>query len=130
MVHPSPMDKTAMTTVAIDDKAQQWLRSLEDRESARSNMPLQDARKVVARRLSVAPGTLENLRRGRIKGIRAGLFERLRMAVVRELETEIGLLNHELEMARRGSLAASSDEISAMEAQSSRLRELASAKTE
>lgn len=114
-----------MNAASADLQAQEWARSLEDRERARSSLPLQGARKIVARHLGVSPGTLENLRRGRIKDVRAGLLERLRTAVVRELETEIGRLNHELEMARAGCRGASADEIASMVAETDRLRALA-----
>lgn len=40
----------------------------------------------VARRLGVAPGTLWNIRKGRTKGIRAWVEQRLRAAVIREDE--------------------------------------------
>jgi len=122
------MDKSSMNAVASDLQAQEWARSLEDRERARSSLPLQGARKIVARHLGIAPGTLENLRRGRIKGVRAELLERLRACVVGELETEIDRLNHELEMARAGGHRASAGEIAEMAAEVVRLREIAAAK--
>ena len=49
----------------------------------------------MARRLGTAPGTLENLSRSRLKGVREWLYSKLLSAVVAEVEREIAALNHE-----------------------------------
>ena len=63
----------------------------------------------LARALGCAPGTLENLRRARLKGVRAALAERLSALLVRELAREIENLEHELAMARAGARRVDAD---------------------
>jgi len=101
---------------AIDAAARQWASELENREKARSGVPLTIARQTVARRLSVAPGTLEGLRRGRGKGARAWLVERLQSAFVRELELEIARLTHERQMALQIGMDTREDQVREIEA--------------
>jgi len=90
-----------MSSVAVDTVARDWTRRLERAEASRTGLPIEDARKRVARRLGVLPGTLENIGKGRIKGIRNWVAQKIRQAVIREIEAEIARLQHELEMARR-----------------------------
>lgn len=60
------------------------------------------ARDRVADCLGCAPGTLENAARGRLKRIEHWLVMGLRALVARELEREIGALEHELMVLRAG----------------------------
>lgn len=103
-----------MTTVAFENTAREWARALETREAGRSGIPVRMARKTIARKIGVAPGTLENLANGRMKRLSAWCFERLRGAVVAELQQEIGRCQHELEIARQCGLDPRSAEISAL----------------
>lgn len=92
-----PGDKR-VNAFSVED-AQELLKRHEKRLVARGHsLPL--ARKKIAVGLGVAPGTLENVRRGRVKENRGfkGLCADLRAFVARELEAEIGRLRHELEM--------------------------------
>lgn len=76
---------------------------LEDREAARLNLKLPDARAWLARTIGLSVGTLTNLRRNRLKRVEH-LKEKINDALVKSLESEIARLTHELEMARhRGS---------------------------
>jgi hypothetical protein len=59
------------------------------------------ARQRVARSLGVSPGTLENLQRSRLKKISGWLRDALRERVVRELESEVVRLQHEISVLRR-----------------------------
>lgn len=91
--------KYPMSSIAYHDiRVRQWARDLEDRESLRSGQPLPVARKAVAQRAGVPAGTLENIRRNRVKGLRGWVRDRIQQLVVRELEAEIQRLNHELEI--------------------------------
>ena len=77
-----------------------WAGRLEAREREKSGVRLKIARQAVARRLGIAPGTLENLARGRSKGVRDWVRDRIHAALIRETETEIRRLEHELETLR------------------------------
>lgn len=96
--------------------AREWVGRLETSEARRSGSGLGQARQVVARKLGLPGGTLENIRRGRTKGIRSWIEERIRTAVIRELEKEIVGLEHELQMARQCGAHAGSPEILSAEA--------------
>lgn len=109
---------------SIDIAARQWAIELEDRERMRSGVPLPVARRTVARRLNIAPGTLDGLRRGRGKGMRAWLVERLQAAIIAELQHEIGRLEHALQMARQCGMDTRESEVCAAETQLAALHEL------
>jgi len=120
MNRPSARDElTYAETMARD-----WARRIEDRESARSGHSVATARKAVARKIGVAPGTLENLRKGRVKRITAFVYERLRAAVIRELEQEIKRAGHELEVARQCGLDPRSADMAALETAMAQVKEL------
>lgn len=97
--------------LSIDAQARSWVARLEYAEARRSGTIIPFARAALARRLGVAPGTLENIRNGRIKGLRHWIAERIRAAVIRELELEILRLEHDLFVARQSGAGAGSDEI-------------------
>lgn len=105
-----------MTSIDFTDVARGYARRLEDREAARSGSSVHVARMSVARRLHMSPGTLENLRNGRMKNVAAGIFAKLRSMVEHEINQEIQALEHELQMARACGLDRRDDEISAAEA--------------
>lgn len=96
---------------AMDSAARNWASALEDRERVRSGAALPIARRAVARRLGVAPGSLENLRRGRTKGVRAWLFERIRSAFIQEAQQELQRLSHELDVAIQSGMDPRDDQM-------------------
>ena len=79
----------------------QWVEALERDCMQRDGVKLPEARVTIARRLGVAPGTLENLRRNRTKGPRVGIVEKLRAAMIALLQSEMRRLDAQLEMVRR-----------------------------
>lgn len=111
-----------MTAAAYVDRARGWAKRLEDNEASRSGAALKDARRTVARKTGIAPGTFENLRNGRINAIAVHVFDALRGAVERELISEIGRLEHELQILRQAGVDAREDQMGAVE------RHLASAR--
>ncbi len=117
-----PRNEDEMSTLELS--ARDWASALEEREQTRSGVSLPNARATVARRIGVAPGSLENLRRGRSKGVRAFLYEKIRAAFIRECEQEMARLAHELEMARQAGLRSDSVEIGEIKAHFAALREL------
>ena len=99
---PDIREKLPMSVAAVfdDGEVRRWVRESEARESARTGVPLPMAREAVARKSGIPSGTLETIRRGRSKGVRAWVVDRLREFVVSELQAEIGRLSHDLEMVR------------------------------
>jgi hypothetical protein len=75
--------------------------NLERRERARG-LTLPDARMRLADKLRIGVGTFENIVRNRVKRVDENIRDRLQALLVRELETEIARLSHELEIARQG----------------------------
>ncbi len=112
-----------MSSVAYLDRARDWSKTLEDREAARSGASLREARPVVARQAGVSPGTLENLRNGRLKSIAVHIYERLRGAVIRELEAEVRHLEHELTILRATGLDPRDDEMAQVVADLAKARQ-------
>lgn len=60
-----------------------------ERAAMRDGAKLAQARESVARKVGVSPGTLESIRRGRIKRLAHDLFQKLNAALERQLEREI-----------------------------------------
>lgn len=109
------MDEDDMSHVAFDERAQHWARILEHSEASRRGVPISDARPVVARRLGIAPGALERLRRGRVKGVRTWLYQRIRALVIEELHAEIRRQEHELFLALQCGVGPGASEIIAVQ---------------
>jgi hypothetical protein len=99
--------------------------TLERRERLRG-VSSQSARETLARKLQVGLGTVENLIRGRVKRIDDTIRGRLQALLVRELESEIARLTHELEIARQGGAHLASEQISEIETHLSRASSLLS----
>ena len=119
-----PRINDPMVSVVYDQKIAQWARELEDRTRARDGLSLPDARKIVARRAGVSPGTLENMRRGRVKNLLGIVRDRIQALVIRELESEIRRLSHDLEMALRCASHPCEDEVLAARAALAAARKL------
>lgn len=95
----------------------------EDREASRRGLNLLDVRPIIARALGVSTGTLENLKRKRLK--RADyLKDMISSAFIRSLEAEIARINHEIELLRQGGAQPDSAEILEAETLLKRAREL------
>jgi transcriptional regulator GlxA family with amidase domain len=95
-MRPKEMDKMS----AAETNARHWLDFVETRDAARLGVERPLARARLAQRIGQAPGTLENLGRGRLKRTCAALVEGLRLEFCRAVSREIGTLQHELDMAR------------------------------
>ncbi len=72
-----------------------------ERRERNNGFSAEGARHSLARKLRVGAGTVERLVRGRVKRIDASIRDRLQALLVRELETEIARLTHELQVARQ-----------------------------
>lgn len=85
----------------VDANVRDWALELEDREMKRLGRKRPAARVSLAKRLGVAPGLLESLRRGRGKGLR-GIIERLIAGeYIQQMEAEIGRITRTLDLARQ-----------------------------
>lgn len=73
-----------------------WMEAAEARCRAIS---LQQARPIVAREIGIPPGTLENIAKGRLKGLQGRVERAIDAALVRFLERQRRGIEHELEMA-------------------------------
>ena len=100
-----------MSATATDEHTATWAEMLEEWERKRSGQNKIVVRENVARHVGVLPGTLQSLSRRRLKGVKAWVSERIRAAVIRELEREILRLQHELEIARQGGARMDSNEV-------------------
>lgn len=120
---PPPRTFHPMSAVAYLDRARAWTKALEDEEVERAGVRLAEARVIVARRTSIAPGTLENLRKGRLKTIAVDVYDRLRASVIRKLESELQHVQFELQIARQTGLDPSSGDFQSALASEARLRE-------
>ena len=93
-MYPSREDKMS----AFDQAVRSDLTRLEDIRAGSLGASVEFARASIARETRIAPGTLENIKRQRTKGVRGWIADTIRGALVRELHREITRLNHELEM--------------------------------
>ena len=91
-----PVSEDKMT--AFDQAVRSDLSRLEVIRAKSSSASIAHARASIARETRIAPGTLENIKRQRTKGVRGWIADTIRGALVRELQREITRLNHELEM--------------------------------
>jgi hypothetical protein len=82
-------------------------------EASRTGMPADLARDRIAGREGIGTGTVRNIVKGRVKAVAGWVRDRLRAAVIRELQNEILRLEHELQMARLGADRPSDDEVAA-----------------
>ena len=91
-----PLREDEMT--AFDQAVRSDLSRLEDIRATRSSSSIAHARASIARETRIAPGTLENIKRSRTKGVRGWIADTIRGALVCELQREIERLNHELQI--------------------------------
>lgn len=123
-----PDEGVAMKAASPADMAIMHAKSLERLERARG-ATVETARTRIARRLRVGIGQFEHVVRGRVKRIDAVIRDRLQALLVREIESEISRLQHELELVRQSGGSLASDQVREIEAHLSAARSLLSSKT-
>lgn len=106
-----------MNAVADVSTANRLARTLEDHEAQRLHVPVRAARAIVARRIGAAPGTLENLRRQRLKSIPSWLMARIRAEFVAVLQAEVRRLEHEISIHLQAGASNRDDDLAAAQAQ-------------
>lgn len=92
-MHPRNED---MSSQVFTDRARHWSKWLEASERRRHGRSQIDARLRLATRAGTTPGTLENLRKGRLKDVGTALYERLRRLMIDELRAEAAAHEHEI----------------------------------
>jgi hypothetical protein len=122
-MRPGEMDKMSIAET-METCTREWLIFAEKSEAQALGLERIDVRPLLAARLQEAPGTLENLFRGRLKGIPAALYEKARLEFIRAVEREIGRLQNELAIARAGRSDADLRDARAIEAHIAALREI------
>ena len=88
-----------MTSMTFDDVARQWVSELEEAEAKRTGLDRADVRKSLAGKIGIAPGTIENIKRRRIKDFRrGGIGELIRSYMICHLQHEIQRKTNDLRM--------------------------------
>lgn len=70
----------------------------------------------MSREIGVSKSAFERLLKGRFKGVKAWLYERIRLSMIHALEAEMGRLENVLAVARLSSMAPDDDAILAAQA--------------
>lgn len=103
-----------MSSVAFIDRARGWAAALEDQTARHEGLTVAEARPIVAREIGVAPGTLENLRKRRLKGLGVHIYDALQQAMVRRLNKQLRALEHEQHLLTQQGVDPRSDETTAV----------------
>jgi len=104
----------AMADIAT---ANRLARVIEDAEASRLGVRVGKARRTVARRIGASPGTLENIRRLRLKTIPNYLMARIRAEFVAVLQREIRRLEHEISLHTQAGVDHHDDDLAKAQAQ-------------
>ena len=97
------------------EQTRRWARQLTEMEAERSGVSLALARATVARRAGVPESTLITLAVGRLKTVAAHVYERIRAALIAQLKSELGRLEHELNTLRATGLDTHQDQVAEVE---------------
>ncbi|MFC0282428.1 hypothetical protein ACFFJB_14810 [Camelimonas abortus] len=113
-----PQTGARMTDAAITDldRLRDMERAAVRREQMRSGGSIDDARRRVASRAGIAPGTLYNIARDRLKRLDARVRDALTAYAIKDMEREMRGLAHELEVARQVGGSARSVDLDQVEA--------------
>lgn len=106
-----PPEGTNMPAVQLVDAASDWARRLEDDVARRRGITVAEARAVVARDTLVPAGTLENLRKRRLKNLGVYAYQQIKSALIRQLQSELRALEHEIHVLRATGVDPRSDEM-------------------
>jgi hypothetical protein len=118
-MHPRNEDKTSM--LAFDQTVAHNLALLEEIK-LRQHPSRSSARAAVAREAKILPGTYENIRRRRTKGIRGYVGRAVEALLLRELDGELRRLEHERQIILQRGVDPRSDEVAAVLADLQKVR--------
>lgn len=106
-----------MNAIADVSTAQRLAVVIEDAEAKRLGLTVRKVRPRLAGRLGTAPGTLENIRRLRLKNIPSWLMARIRAEFVAVLQAEIRRLEQEISIHLQAGTDPRADDLVAAQAQ-------------
>ena len=86
--------------MSTDEQIREWIGAVEKREMARTGLNKPEARKALSRNLGLSYWSLVNIIRGRVKGLRGDLRDRIKAGIIRNIEGEITRLENELALVR------------------------------
>ena len=105
-----------MSNGLTNEQIKHWIEAAERREVARTGMNKPQAREALARSLKINYWSLVNVIRGRVKGLRGDLRDKIKAGIIRNLESEIARLENDLAMVRKCNSGLSEANIFAAEA--------------
>jgi hypothetical protein len=123
------VEATQMSAMADVSAARHMAIVLEDAEAKRLGIRVSKARPKVASALGTAPGTLENLRRRRLKSVPSWLLSRMRAQFIKLLQAELGRLEHEITVHLQVGIDPREGDLCAAQAQLAAAKEILSAAT-
>jgi hypothetical protein len=107
-----------------DDRRREWARRAERREAARLGVKPLAARRSLASKWGVGFWTLTNWHRGRLKDLRGFTRDRIEGGILREIESEIRFLTHELDLLRQAGIGDGDGKSHALKSGLAQLRAL------
>lgn len=117
-------ESKSMNAISDISTINRFATALENAEARRLGVRVNEARGRLARRLGVAPGTLENIRRLRTKIVPNWLMNKVRAELVAVLQSEVRRLEHEIQLARQTGLDHRDDALCAAETQIEAVRQI------
>lgn len=101
-----------MTSITFDVVARKWVDELEEVEAKRTGLDRDRVRKLLAQNIGISPGTLENIKRRRLKDFRrGGIGELIRNYMIQHLQLEIQRKTNDLQMVLECGKGPSDDQI-------------------
>jgi len=101
-----------------------YVTSLEKCEARRRGIKEAEARPLIAGRIGISPGTLENLRRMRTKVVPNWLMNRVRAELISVLQSEMTRLQHEIDIHKQIGAGHSDDLLEEAETSIASAREI------
>ena len=98
MKRPENKDIRSMSAVEYHEY-QRVIGWMEQQIALREAISRDAARPIVARAIGIAPGTIENIIKGRLKGLKGSVERAIDAALVRFLDRQRRCIEHELELA-------------------------------
>lgn len=108
---------------AFDAVVRADLVRLEEIRSARLQTSRATARKGIARETKIAPGTLENIKNMRTKGVRMWVALKIRDTLLSDLQREMARLQHEYDVLVRTGADPRCDEVAEVQTLLARARQ-------
>jgi hypothetical protein len=118
------VESNSMNAMSDIETVNRFARRLEDVEAKRLGVRIVHARAVVASKLGISPGTLENWRRMRTKVVPNWLMNKVRTELISVLQSEIQRLEHEIHISRQIGSDYRDDDLASAETQLAAARQI------